>query len=80
MPVPVVIALRHPAEGPAAERERDTTRAGFDHAASQQELIQVGLALALVRILAIQTVPTTKLAIFAGATDMVQLRRLGKGA
>ena len=56
VPVPVVVALEHPPEGPAAERQRDAAGARFDHPPGQQELVQQRLSLALVRIAAIQPI------------------------
>src|SRR5262249_45344303 len=56
VPVPVVIAAQHSPERPAAERERDTARAGLDHATREQELVEVRPAVALLRKRAIQSV------------------------
>src|SRR5206468_11573242 len=56
VPVPVVIAAEHAAKGPATERQRHAARPRLDQPPGEQELVQVRLALALVRVFAIQSV------------------------
>ena len=73
VPVPVVVALGDPAERIAAERQRDAAGPGFDQPPGQQEPVEIGLSLALLRILPIQAVAAAGRRVFS-----IEVERLGE--